>query len=132
MDYLISIFRLQIMSKVSFRARALDVSKPMPIYRSEEIPDLRDFDKINRAVLQMPTGMEKEEETVRLGCSKSLCCAAILNFGARYRRNFRKQFARKSSKRAACLVRRIMHIKHFAWYLRILHVCESGCRPSCG
>lgn len=52
------------MSKVSFRARALDVSKPMPIYRAEEIPDLRDFDKINRAVVQMPTGMEKEEETV--------------------------------------------------------------------
>lgn len=51
------------MSKVSFRARALDVSKPMPIYRAEEIPDLRDFDKINRAVVQMPTGMEKEEET---------------------------------------------------------------------
>ncbi|KAK7480951.1 hypothetical protein BaRGS_00027766 [Batillaria attramentaria] len=51
------------MSKVSFRARALDVSKPMPIYRAEEIPDLRDYDKINRAVLQMPTGMEKEEET---------------------------------------------------------------------
>ena len=53
------------MSKVSFRARALDVYKPMPIYRYEEIPDLRDFDKINRAVVQMPTGMEKEEETVR-------------------------------------------------------------------
>ena len=69
------------MSKVSFRARALDVSKPMPIYRSEEIPDLRDFDKINRAVLQMPTGMEKEEETVRLGCSKSLwyCESAMMD-----------------------------------------------------
>lgn len=68
------------MSKVSFRARALDVSKPMPIYRSEDIPDLRDFDKINRAVLQMPTGMEKEEETVRQKCSKALCCAAILDY----------------------------------------------------
>lgn len=51
------------MSKVSFRARALDVSKPMAIFRADEIPDLRDYDKINRAVLQMPTGMEKEEET---------------------------------------------------------------------
>ncbi|XP_076455967.1 enhancer of polycomb homolog 1-like isoform X2 [Babylonia areolata] len=50
------------MSKVSFRARALDVSKPMPIFRSEDIPDMHDFDKINRAVVQMPTGMEKEEE----------------------------------------------------------------------
>lgn len=50
------------MSKLSFRARALDASKPMPIYRSEEIPDLPDFAAINRAVPQMPTGMEKEEE----------------------------------------------------------------------
>lgn len=54
------------MSKLSFRARALDVSKPMPVYRSDEIPDLPDFAAINRAVPQMPTGMEKEEESVGL------------------------------------------------------------------
>ena len=53
------------MSKLSFRARALDVSKPMPVYKSDEIPDLPDFQAINRAVPQMPTGMEKEEESVR-------------------------------------------------------------------
>ena len=52
------------MSKLSFRARALDASKPMPVYRSDEIPDLPDFAAINRAVPQMPTGMEKEEESV--------------------------------------------------------------------
>jgi len=51
------------MSKVSFRARALDATKPLPIYRSEEIPDLYDYNVINRAVPQMPTGMEKEEES---------------------------------------------------------------------
>ncbi|XP_022243392.1 enhancer of polycomb homolog 1-like isoform X2 [Limulus polyphemus] len=50
------------MSKLSFRARALDTSKPIPLLRSEEIPDLPDFAAINRAVPQMPTGMEKEEE----------------------------------------------------------------------
>uniref|UniRef100_T1JAR8 Enhancer of polycomb-like protein n=1 Tax=Strigamia maritima TaxID=126957 RepID=T1JAR8_STRMM len=50
------------MSKLSFRARALDASKPMPVFRCEEIPDLPDFAAINRAVPQMPTGMEKEEE----------------------------------------------------------------------
>lgn len=50
------------MSKLSFRARALDASKPMPIYYTEEVPDLHDFAAINRAVPQMPTGMEKEEE----------------------------------------------------------------------
>ncbi|XP_054162713.1 enhancer of polycomb homolog 1-like [Oppia nitens] len=49
-------------SKLSFRARALDSSKPMPVYRSEEVPDLPEYSAINRAVPQMPTGMEKEEE----------------------------------------------------------------------
>ncbi|XP_071788308.1 enhancer of polycomb homolog 1-like [Asterias amurensis] len=51
------------MSKLSFRARALDASKPMPVYATEELPDLPDFSAINRAVPQMPTGMEKEEES---------------------------------------------------------------------
>ncbi|XP_022087066.1 enhancer of polycomb homolog 1-like isoform X2 [Acanthaster planci] len=51
------------MSKLSFRARALDASKPMPVYMTEELPDLPDFSAINRAVPQMPTGMEKEEES---------------------------------------------------------------------
>ena len=59
------------MSKVSFRARALDATKALPIYRSDEIPDLYDYNVINRAVPQMPTGMEKEEESVRT----SRCCA---------------------------------------------------------
>lgn len=52
------------MSKLSFRARALDASKPMPIYMSEELPDLPEYSAINRAVPQMPSGMEKEEECV--------------------------------------------------------------------
>ncbi|XP_075968346.1 enhancer of polycomb homolog 2 isoform X2 [Anarhichas minor] len=49
------------MSKLSFRARALDASKPLPVYRNRDVPELTDL-SINRAVLQMPTGMEKEEE----------------------------------------------------------------------
>lgn len=52
------------MSKLSFRARALDPSKPMPIYLAEELPDLPEYSAINRAVPQMPSGMEKEEESV--------------------------------------------------------------------
>ena len=52
------------MSKLSFRARAIDANKPMPVYKAEEIPELLDFAAVNRAVLEMPTGMEKEEETV--------------------------------------------------------------------
>ncbi|MGH0164765.1 UNVERIFIED_CONTAM: hypothetical protein FKN15_048112 [Acipenser sinensis] len=51
------------MSKLSFRARALDAAKPLPIYRSRDLPDLNDCVSINRAVPQMPTGMEKEEES---------------------------------------------------------------------
>lgn len=52
------------MSKLSFRALPLDASKPMPIYMAEELPDLQDYSAINRAVPQMPSGMEKEEECV--------------------------------------------------------------------
>lgn len=52
------------MSKLSFRARALDAAKPLPVYRSRDLPDLNDCVSINRAVPQMPTGMEKEEELV--------------------------------------------------------------------
>jgi len=52
------------MSKLSFRARALDATKPMPIYYKHELSDLQDYSVLNRAVPQMPSGMEKEEETV--------------------------------------------------------------------
>lgn len=52
------------MSKLSFRARALDASKPLPVFRCEDLPDLHEYASINRAVPQMPTGMEKEEESV--------------------------------------------------------------------
>lgn len=58
------------MSKLSFRARALDPSKPMPIYLAEELPDLPEYSAINRAVPQMPSGMEKEEESVSKMSSK--------------------------------------------------------------
>lgn len=53
------------MSKLSFRARQVDYSKPLPIYLNNDLPDLQDFAAINRSVPQMPTGMEKDEEAVR-------------------------------------------------------------------
>ncbi len=52
------------MSKLSFRARALDSNKSLPVYHAEDIPDLSEYSSVNRVVPQMPTGMEKEEETV--------------------------------------------------------------------
>lgn len=77
------------MSKLSFRARALDASKPMPIYMAEELPDLPDYSAINRAVPQMPSGMEKEEECVspdQLFPRPACFSVAILDGGAlRYR-----------------------------------------------
>uniref|UniRef100_H2YQF7 Uncharacterized protein n=1 Tax=Ciona savignyi TaxID=51511 RepID=H2YQF7_CIOSA len=54
------------MSKLSFRARALDSSKHMPVYYKHELSDLQDYSVLNRAVPQMPSGMEKEEESVGL------------------------------------------------------------------
>jgi hypothetical protein len=50
------------MSKLSFRARQVDYTKGLPIYLNHDLPDLQDFAAINRAVPQMPTGMEKDEE----------------------------------------------------------------------
>ncbi|CAI4231176.1 unnamed protein product [Auanema sp. JU1783] len=49
-------------TKLSFRARALDSNKAMCVYYASELPDLSDCTPIARAVAQMPTGMEKEEE----------------------------------------------------------------------
>ncbi|KAJ4439799.1 hypothetical protein ANN_07927 [Periplaneta americana] len=65
------------MSKLSFRARALDASKPMPIYMSEELPDLPDYSAINRAVPQMPSGMEKEEECEH-HLQRAICTGLII------------------------------------------------------
>ncbi|KAK4885725.1 hypothetical protein RN001_001996 [Aquatica leii] len=65
------------MSKLSFRARALDASKPMPIYMAEELPDLPDYSAINRAVPQMPTGMEKEEECEH-HLQRAICAGLII------------------------------------------------------
>lgn len=63
------------MSKLSFRARALDAAKPLPVYRHRDLPDLSDCVSISRAVPQMPTGMEKEEELVRSEFGLRVCVA---------------------------------------------------------
>jgi len=49
-------------TKLNFRARTLDASKPMSIFYSEDLPELADLNAINRSVPAMPSGMEKEEE----------------------------------------------------------------------
>eukprot|EP00127_Corallochytrium_limacisporum_P002274 Clim_evm62s109 gene=Clim_evmTU62s109 len=50
------------MSKLSFRARTLEYTRPLPIYKLSQLPDLDESANISRAVPQLPTGMEKEEE----------------------------------------------------------------------
>lgn len=49
-------------TKLSFRSRHLDPSKPMPIYRADDLPDLEQCTAISRGVPVLPSGMEKEEE----------------------------------------------------------------------
>lgn len=66
-------------TKLSFRARALDPSKAMPIYFAEELPDLQEYSAINRAVPQMPSGMEKEEESVSLNKNAKPYLKNVLN-----------------------------------------------------
>lgn len=68
------------MSKLSFRARALDASKPLPVFRCEDLPDLHEYASINRAVPQMPTGMEKEEESVCLNILEILKFYGLIHF----------------------------------------------------
>lgn len=53
-------------SKLSFRSRQLDPSKPMPIYRADDLPDLGECTAISRGVPVLPSGMEKEEEGVSI------------------------------------------------------------------
>ncbi|XP_022232748.2 uncharacterized protein LOC111081111 [Drosophila obscura] len=65
------------MSKLSFRARHLDPSKQMPIYLAEELPDLPEYSAINRAVPQMPSGMEKEEESEH-HLQRAICTGLII------------------------------------------------------
>lgn len=44
----------------------MEISKPLPLYMQEELPDLPEYSAINRAVPQLPSGMDKEEECVSL------------------------------------------------------------------
>ena len=50
--------------KTLFRARAIDANKPMTVYYTTDLPDGDECAPIARAVTQMPTGMEKDEEMV--------------------------------------------------------------------
>eukprot|EP00124_Ichthyophonus_hoferi_P000935 Ihof_evm20s40 gene=Ihof_evmTU20s40 len=50
------------MASLTFRARAIDMAKPLPIMLAQNIPDLAEATSVQRALPQMATGMDKEEE----------------------------------------------------------------------
>lgn len=64
------------MSKLWFRARALDAAKPLPVYRNRELPELADLLSVSRSVPQMPSGMEKEEELVGARFESKFVCSS--------------------------------------------------------
>jgi hypothetical protein len=45
-------------SKLTFRARMLDATKPLSIYQAVDLPELAIDYVVNRAVSALPTGME--------------------------------------------------------------------------
>lgn len=64
------------MSKLWFRARALDAAKALPVYRSRELPELADLLSVSRSVPQMPSGMEEEEELVGARFGSTFVCSS--------------------------------------------------------
>ena len=52
------------MSKLHMRARKLDYTRRLHVYRSEEVLDLDDQTQFARSVPVVATGVEKEEEEV--------------------------------------------------------------------
>lgn len=62
------------MSVSRFRQKPLDNNRPLPIFREEDDPNiLIETAALSRAVPDVPTGMEKEEEevsTISSSCSQ--------------------------------------------------------------
>ena len=52
--------------KPKFRSRKLDFNRPLTVYRHDEVDDFDDFDSPLRSVVQVATGVDKEEEDVRV------------------------------------------------------------------
>ena len=105
------------MSKLSFRARALDASKPLPVFRCEDLPDLHEYASINRAVPQMPTGMEKEEESV--------CCFFLRRRAAGGWRFFGGAARRSRLAPLCCLRKPVQNGRHVC---RVVHTRRNSRR----
>lgn len=107
------------MSKLSFRARALDATKPLPVFRCEDLPDLHEYASINRAVPQMPTGMEKEEESVCFHLWKMWYCALVFILHDHRRPSF---FLRKRSQNG----RQFFEEKHDGYVVQMALLGRRG------
>ena len=62
---------MAVMSKLSIRARNVDSNKNLPIIRAEDLQDLEECSLLPKNVTLFSTGMEKEEEEVKLVFSLS-------------------------------------------------------------
>jgi hypothetical protein len=52
--------------KPKFRSRKLDFNRALPVYRYDEVDDFEEFEEPTRSVTRVATGVDKEEEDVRL------------------------------------------------------------------
>lgn len=48
--------------QLSFRAKKLDFSKPLPVYHSDELAEFGEYNQVSRIIPTIATGVEKEEE----------------------------------------------------------------------
>ena len=54
------------MTKTKFRSKKLDNKKPLTIHKSSTLADLDELNSLQRNLVQVETGVEKEEEEVRI------------------------------------------------------------------
>ena len=50
------------MSKLSFRARALDANKSLPVFHEEDVPDLPDITSVNRVCHKCPQAWKRRKK----------------------------------------------------------------------
>ena len=48
--------------QLSFRAKKLDFSKPLPVYHCDELTEFGEYNQVSRTMPTIATGVEKEEE----------------------------------------------------------------------
>ena len=105
-----------VMSTARFRQKALDNSKPLPVYREKDHPDVvSETAALSRSVSDLPTGMEKEEEEVRARTH-----AHTHTHTASTGQNTNKQ-NRTLSGFSSCLFWEACHVTHSLFFISCSH-----------